>query len=139
MKKLIFLTFFCITNAAASEPIVPASVLDSWGYEITDSTQSSLSIKRIEGEPAGEGLKYYPRFILSKSCYGSNELVLEKQKSISEEHASDAFGGFKRHHNSFVSNNCLYGIETAARTTYLSYQAQILKKFESYIINANKP
>lgn len=135
MKYLLvsLLVLFLAPSITKADAIVPENVLKSWGYESTDKSEKWHAIKRIKGERWENNQIYYPRFVLSKSCYLSDKEASAEQERVIEEHKNDPFKGFKSHYNSFVFASCLYSISTAARVTFLEHQPEILKKYMTYI------
>ena len=140
MRVPIFLIFLVYTSSAFTmEHVVPENVLSSWGYKIVEVHAEWQRIKRTKAESWDDNQVYYPRFILSKTCFKSAESAKVEGMRIIEGNSKDPFGGPKSHYNSFVSGKCLYAITASARITYLSYQAEVFSKYKDYILKEAKP
>lgn len=133
MKKMMFFIVAVFSvHAFAAGRVVPEAVLNSWGYKTVKIEKSHRikKIKRVEG--------FYPRFMLSKQCFGSDGMAREENKKILKQIKSDPFEGQKTYRDIIVNQGCLYDVRTDANLFYLVYQPFVVKKLNEYVAQQSK-
>lgn len=133
--KLVANLFFLLlpVSVFAEARVIPEKVLNSWGYKTTsiDSSQHIKSIKKANLPRYKE--IYYPKFSISKTCFGSNQKARQENQIRIETIKNSFGGGFKTYRNTVIEKGCLYEINTGTQLFYLEFQPEMVRNLKQYV------
>ena len=136
---LLAATTFADTAAKNNIPLVPETVVKSWGYKTTAMVGQSQTIVATEGKKIKDGENdnaiemRYAEFSLGKNCFPTAE-ALEAYYDKREAKKEESFPG-QTHElsNEFVVHQCLYYVYTDQQVLFSDRQAKLKKHFQKYV------